>query len=944
MVTKVRRVGWGVVFLLAISLVLSLITVSSSSCQQSDYQFRASIWVDRGCGSSYSEGDSITIYYMIEVILVSSEESGGSSEESGGTRAPVIYSGQQYQHVAPPPPPPPTSPPDYSSIASISIIDYYPNDAGSQYLAHDRMCVINAICYLDGTVECNFGGSGIERLELIAEIFTETGIVIVGDNCYFYVNCGQEPPGSAGTPQPTSQSPPVNPAPACYDYDNDGYSNCDGDCNNYDPAVYPGAKDICDGLDNDCDREIDEDCQPSTITLTVSPESVSIDDAVLVSGILSPSRAADIHLIFAKPDSTMFTTVVNSDAEGTFSFSFEPESLGTWSVSAFAEGDSTYRAASSDKAFFNVKKVETSLSLRTTSTLLYPAEETTVSGTISPAMITFITIIIEDEKGNKQESVVSSLSDGTFSLSYRPNSVGKWSVSARFDGTQKYENSQSRTIIFTVTKEESAMTLNISPENERIIEGDSIEITGQIRPSRSTTVSLYLENDGKQLNFQVLSNEDGTFSHVFTPLSPGMWHTYAHVPEEATYTGVTSNMLSFFVESAIPDLAVSNVVVDPLSVEPNEKVKIYLEIENLGTGIAKEVTVRVSVNANTGKSKTTVYETTITEIGVREWKTVNAEWIALSGFDTIIIEIDPLNSISEISEENNRAAQHIDVYFKKDISIASVHFSSGKIEEGETVTIIAEIHCKGKIPEFLIEFWDGKRGEGSEIFTKILQNFSGEKTVEIYWTPTSGDHNIYVVADPSNKVNESDENNNIFESHVTVEKSPFPIAETAILVAAAASAGIYWYLKSAARSLSKTGRRISQKVYQTVPHGSGGPLGHAPSIPPGVEPAQGFSSLYHAKDLLLRAGQTTAATEIGGKLYRTLYSRYYHRNKAQQVDFEQVVQHKLDLLERVITHLCVFEGYIDTEEFCRFFNVDEAELLGILDFLYKNGYIERVAA
>ncbi len=42
-----------------------------------------------------------------------------------------------------------------------------------------------------------------------------------------------------------------------HDFDNDGYTEAEGDCDDINPSIYLGAQEVCDGFDNDCEGTID---------------------------------------------------------------------------------------------------------------------------------------------------------------------------------------------------------------------------------------------------------------------------------------------------------------------------------------------------------------------------------------------------------------------------------------------------------------------------------------------------------------------------------------------------------------------------------------------------------------------------------------------------------------------------------------------------------------
>ncbi|PSR13661.1 MAG: hypothetical protein C7N36_07150, partial [Bacteroidetes bacterium] len=70
--------------------------------------------------------------------------------------------------------------------------------------------------------------------------------------------------------------------PEAIDNDGDGYSYCDGDCDDTNASISPGSPEICDGLDNDCDGLVDSadpDYVLPTITCPANQELVALSAA-----------------------------------------------------------------------------------------------------------------------------------------------------------------------------------------------------------------------------------------------------------------------------------------------------------------------------------------------------------------------------------------------------------------------------------------------------------------------------------------------------------------------------------------------------------------------------------------------------------------------------------------------------------------------------------------
>jgi hypothetical protein len=84
------------------------------------------------------------------------------------------------------------------------------------------------------------------------------GFVLGADGRCYEVDTDTADPADADTDTDSDTDTDTDTDTAPEDVDGDGYSAVSGDCNDFDAAVNPGAVEVCNETDDDCNGEIDE--------------------------------------------------------------------------------------------------------------------------------------------------------------------------------------------------------------------------------------------------------------------------------------------------------------------------------------------------------------------------------------------------------------------------------------------------------------------------------------------------------------------------------------------------------------------------------------------------------------------------------------------------------------------------------------------------------------
>jgi len=133
--------------------------------------------------------------------------------------------------------------------------------------------------------------------------------------CWSLIACGEPD-------EPTDTAPPVDDSHAVEDVDGDGYAPPE-DCDDDDATINPDATELCDGVDNDCDGDSDEDDAADTTPWYADDDSDGFGDAdsstdacAVPTGHVDNDTDCDDDDATINPDATELCDGVDNDCDG----------------------------------------------------------------------------------------------------------------------------------------------------------------------------------------------------------------------------------------------------------------------------------------------------------------------------------------------------------------------------------------------------------------------------------------------------------------------------------------------------------------------------------------------------------------------------------------------------------------------------------------------------
>ncbi len=233
-----------------------------------------------------------------------------------------------------------------------------------------------------------------------------------------------------------------------------------------------------------------------------------------------------------------------------------------------------------------------------------------------------------------------------------------------------------------------------------------------------------------------------------------------------------------------PNLSVlySDISIVPNPVNEGDGTNITASISNNGYSEAANIDVNF-YDGVPGSGGELLGSRTIQTLGVGESVEVSVEWpeILEPGSKVIYVEVDPANLIKEVTEQDNNAFSTLFVKSLPDLSVSAdnVLIQPAFPKEGDQIVINGAIRNEGlqAASDVTVYLMEGESIIGTETISRIEGNSVETATFTYNTVGRPGSHEIAIVADPENSIEEKAEDNNSAAKSFEVQSMGLSLSE-----------------------------------------------------------------------------------------------------------------------------------------------------------------------
>ena len=172
---------------------------------------------------------------------------------------------------------------------------------------------------------------------------------------------------------------------------------------------------------------------PTNITCSLSKSVIYYGENITVTGSISHGGATVTlnHTCGYNATSKLLST----DSNGFFSDAYIPNKTGSWAVLVSWAGNESCFGASSGYRNFTVEKTPMSICCNVSKGSITIGENITVTGSVYPIVENMsVTLLFTTSNGSIIKQYAYTNSNGTFTTSFKPTSMGSWRVQTRLEG------------------------------------------------------------------------------------------------------------------------------------------------------------------------------------------------------------------------------------------------------------------------------------------------------------------------------------------------------------------------------------------------------------------------------------------------------------------------------------------------------------------------------